>query len=292
MPIRPLSTQPIRLVVHSALSIASGDVNEDGYALLEDQLWVIDGASGLTDRTFTSGPTDAAWLTSTTLTLLSDLPPRDLRTTLGQLVADISTKLEELGVTPECAPHELPSASLAAIRVTGMGLEVLTLGDCRLILRGAHDHHIHVTRSTELDSLDRAAVQQLMAVKRSTGLDLYASRAHILDLLRHNRDLMNRPGGYHAFSTDLNTNSINSEVIKVDEGAVGLLVSDGLYRLVDTFHRYEPSELIEAAERTGLKGLLAELRAIETSDPDAQQYPRLKMSDDATGVLFSITRNG
>lgn len=48
--------------------------------------------------------------------------------------------------------------------------------------------------------------------------------------------------------------------------------------------------MIRAASERGLTTLMAELRQIEREeDPDGQKFPRFKVSDDATALLFEIT---
>jgi hypothetical protein len=71
--------------------------------------------------------------------------------------------------------------------------------------------------------------------------------------------------------------------------AYGLLCTDGFAALVDLYRRYDAASLIERARTEGLVPLLAELRAIEQrEDPDGLTYPRFKVSDDATAVLFEV----
>jgi len=71
--------------------------------------------------------------------------------------------------------------------------------------------------------------------------------------------------------------------------ARGLLVSDGFYRLVDTFRVYpDAPALLGAALERGLAALLAELRMLEDADPECIAYPRIKPKDDATVLLFEI----
>jgi hypothetical protein len=71
------------------------------------------------------------------------------------------------------------------------------------------------------------------------------------------------------------------------------LCSDGFAALCDQYGRYDPGALVHKATTDGLKSLMRELRQIErTEDPDGQRYPRFKVSDDATVVLFEIIENG
>jgi hypothetical protein len=67
-----------------------------------------------------------------------------------------------------------------------------------------------------------------------------------------------------------------------------LLASDGYYRLVDHYHAVSDTELVRETELHGADVLLRKLRAIEAGDPLGAEYPRLKISDDATAVLIGL----
>ena len=72
-------------------------------------------------------------------------------------------------------------------------------------------------------------------------------------------------------------------------GDVLLLVTDGFWRLVDIYGRYDAESLFAAALGGGLQPVAAELRAIEAGDEECLRYPRLKTRDDATAVLVRIS---
>jgi serine/threonine protein phosphatase PrpC len=107
-------------------------------------------------------------------------------------------------------------------------------------------------------------------------------------MTRRHRALMNRPEGY--WTTDLSGRGLDHIEIERMSARAGdhfLLMSDGFYRLVDTYRRYTYATLIEEAQR-GLPQLLRDLREIEDADPECRKYPRLKPRDDATAVLVRV----
>ena len=67
-----------------------------------------------------------------------------------------------------------------------------------------------------------------------------------------------------------------------------LIVSDGLYRLVDVFGVWDGAGLLQAALSDGLDPLCAQLRDLEARDEACVQFPRVKASDDASGLLVRI----
>ena len=68
-----------------------------------------------------------------------------------------------------------------------------------------------------------------------------------------------------------------------------LLVSDGLYRLVDVFGTTTAAGLMERALAQGLLPLYSELRGLELADADCSDYPRVKAHDDASAILVALT---
>jgi hypothetical protein len=69
-----------------------------------------------------------------------------------------------------------------------------------------------------------------------------------------------------------------------------VLLSDGASRLVDPFGRATWEELLALLEESGPDELLRQVRAAEAVDPEGQQWPRTKRSDDATAVYLALNR--
>ncbi|WP_328466752.1 hypothetical protein OHA21_47120 [Actinoplanes sp. NBC_00393] len=69
--------------------------------------------------------------------------------------------------------------------------------------------------------------------------------------------------------------------------------SDGATRPVDQMRCYEWSAYLDLLDKIGPAGLIGQVRAIETADPDGERFPRTKRHDDATvaqyqaGLTFS-----
>jgi hypothetical protein len=67
-----------------------------------------------------------------------------------------------------------------------------------------------------------------------------------------------------------------------------LLVSDGLFRFVDTFGCCDADGLINAVRSSCTTALIERLRHIHENNPEGRELPRSKRSDDATDVAFEI----
>jgi serine/threonine protein phosphatase PrpC len=111
----------------------------------------------------------------------------------------------------------------------------------------------------------------------------------LLPLIRHHRGLMNRPDGYWILDlSERWIEHVETTTPAAEAGDVLLLVTDGFWRLVDTYCQYSERSLFAAALGGGVRPLARELRAIEAADEECRRYPRLKARDDATALLVRI----
>ena len=98
---------------------------------------------------------------------------------------------------------------------------------------------------------------------------------------------MNRPGGYWIASIDPDaSNHMQRRSVKIKVGDRILLASDGL--LEARRFNQKLSWIDAISEKVSIEDILDRLRAAERDDPDGIDFPRLKTSDDATGLLLEI----
>jgi hypothetical protein len=133
--------------------------------------------------------------------------------------------------------------------------------------------------------LDRQVIEQLLH-EIISGPPTHAERMqNVRPRILDNRALRNRLPGYHVLAPDVDTTGrFEQRAFARAEVEGVLMMTDGFYRLVDTYHQYTDASLFDAALERGLSSLLAELRAIERSDPECVEYPRIKAEDDATAL--------
>ncbi|MBI1206173.1 MAG: hypothetical protein GC191_02670 [Azospirillum sp.] len=285
--------------VIDAVSVAAGSkANEDILGHCGDDhtgaAWVLDGATGLAPSPFIPDtPSDAFWLANRLGAALSELslagsfppePPLLFRRVLDRVLADFQANCPELAIP---AGH-LPAAAGAWVRwQPNRGLEFAALGDCRGLLKARGATATALGHSTA-DSSDAKVNAAVRAFHQAGITDPVQIWDRIKDGLRHARTKMNHPGGLWA----LGLVPAAADHLDLDHRAVAgpatlLLLSDGLYRLVDTYFRYDPEGLVNAAAERGLAELCRELRQIEAADPSCQRYPRLKPTDDASALLLA-----
>jgi serine/threonine protein phosphatase PrpC len=268
-----------------------GRANEDRAGSADAAGWVLDGTTGLSSRRLLPGASDAAWFVAAVDEALRRHLPMGLEVcaTLRRSVLDVRERFAAAALQPADEELERPAASLAlARRGPGGDLELASVGDCHILLRDARGK-VEVFGSSPVSELDRQVVARLVEL-RAQGVEGYAEAwDHLVGVIRRNRTLANRDGGYWVL--DLGERwlpHVERRVCVWRPGEPLLLVSDGFYRLVDTFGFYTDQELLEAAQEDGLAELGRQLRTAEGEDPECVRHPRIKVHDDATALLVRL----
>jgi hypothetical protein len=276
-----------------SISHAGQRVNEDRGTALARAAWVLDGATGLGPQRLFPGPSDPAWLAETADHLLRRLTPAidDGSTLLQRLVAELREEFAAAALAPlHGTDIEPPAASLAAVLLAGSELEVVMLGDCKILLRGP-DGHVEAFDQSPVAPFDARVVDALRAAQAAGETELRRIAPRLTALIRENRGRKNRPGGYGVLSDDPAGLAFLAATRRPLAGIThALLATDGFYRLVDTFRTATAEQLFAAARARGLAPLYAELRRLEDADPECLAHPRLKPRDDATALLVCVKR--
>lgn len=134
----------------------------------------------------------------------------------------------------------------------------------------------------ELDRQALAVLERQIA----SGPASYAERlANVWPKIQDNRALRNVVEGYDVLDPSVSCLGRMARMSFERRNIRSfLMLSDGFYRLVDTYHRYTDASLFRTVETDGLLPLLRELRALELDDPECVRYPRFKQCDDATAL--------
>lgn len=274
-------------------SRGSGPHNEDRAGSAGVLAWVIDGATDLVDAPLVGEHTDAAWLaeqTQLSFTSLHSQPIEDL----SELPAMVSERLAEMFAQRSCrqpaARWEHPSAAALIVRATHGELEWVSLGDCALIVETPSGLNCIGVGGPDAGDNKLASTLRQLRQRRTLSTE-HERRAELLPRLRKGRgENLNQPGGYGVISiTPPPRELITTGRLPVAGVSHALLATDGLMRLVEIFERHDARSLLETAKANGLASLLDELRSLEADDSDCLDHPRLKQSDDATGLLMRLS---
>jgi hypothetical protein len=254
--------------------------------------FVIDGATGLGGKPLLDATSDAAWLA----VFAAQAFEAEIHMTnpIADVVRNVNMRVRqrivEVAAGDTLETWALPTASFQLVRMEGRELAVYGLGDCRLFLAGADG----TAFETNGDYSKAESEGARRAVAQAGGLAAWRSLAEepvVREALRRSRARHNQPGGAVWTLGSAPDAAAHLSIRRFGPAlpARGLLCTDGFSALADKYGRYDGAGLIRTAGEHGLHELMKELRRIERDeDPDGQQYPRFKVSDDATAVLFEI----
>lgn len=277
------------LTILDSLSHHGGGANDDRWGCTAHAAWVIDGATSLAGAKALPGPSEAAWFAEAVNRHVLQLVAthEELATLLPAVASRVRADFRRDAGRDLAVGEEPPAASIALLRHTAAGLEALNLGDCVLLYRH-RDGDLRRFGSCAVGPFEDKWLA-IMKRMRAEGADNDAVMKAVWTQVRENRGWSNRDGGYWVM--DLTERWQGHEQIgQLDaaEGAEALLMSDGYYRLVDHYGRYDDEGLLAAARQRGLLALYDELRRIEGEDAATLRYPRIKAQDDATAVLLQV----
>jgi hypothetical protein len=263
--------------------------NADGFRATPRLVVLLDGAAPRSKGRVSSRSNDTVWLVQRFIerffeggTPILDVPGHveQVRAVIGQEYAALC---DQAGFVPD----ETPFACLAIAHDTVEHIDLFNMGDLTTLVRNGAGT-VRRFGDSAVRQLDRQAIA-LLERARADGLATHHERwLSVEGAVLANRARRNVLEGYHVLDVAVSSLGRFQHLRCARAEAVSLLMlSDGFYRLVDTFGRYSDVELFDAVERRGLEPLLAELRSIEREDDECTTYPRFKRHDDATAIWLS-----
>ena len=282
-----------------ATAAGKGRLNEDLAVVFErdgcTDLVLMDGATPLTDeRGIPAGASDPAWFVRRFAADLGHVlrADADQETLVLDALERTRAAYRAAGGSAGLPPYAWPIATLSWVRVRGPGadgahvLELYCLGDSKVLLQQPDG------AALDLDPFDnpqeratQAAVTALVAEGVVDPAERWTRLLPMLQARRHEQNTAAHPavlcldprGPFDA----------RSARTTAAPGALVLLLSDGLYRLVDTYGLYTDAALLAAVRARGLDALLDELRAFEAGKDAAGLG--VKTADDATAIAWRFT---
>jgi hypothetical protein len=280
---------PLRLV--DRVWHPEDEANADAWFADAATAVLLDGATPKASLTVSSRANDTVWLVRRFIelwpTLAVQAPGPAQRAELARLA--LRDELEALCSRAGATPDEDPFACLAIAHDTGSHVELLNMGDLTLLLR-CRDGSVRRLGESAVRALDRRAIAGIERAL-AAGVVPHAERLRsIAAQLFENRSLRNVLPGYEVLEPSVSClERFQRWTFGRSEVRGLLLMSDGFYRLVDTFDAYDDAALFDAIESRGLAPLLDELRAIELADAECVRRPRFKTHDDATALWLEPT---
>lgn len=254
---------------------------------------MIDGGTSVADRDYIAPDMgDVVWFVNRIAAALGDCIEAALGQHAAVQAAVDATRRDygDLGAGQEVPLYAWPIAALTWVRIThgpaGDRLQLYSLGDCKVLLCDADGGAVDLD---PYDNPQEGVLRAEIARLRAEGIvDGPERQARLLPILRARRAFQNtaphpatlclRPNGAFQART--------AEAI-VPAGAAVLVMSDGFYRLVDTYAIHTPASLAARCTRQGLQAALDELRRFEAQAAGpAAASESVKRADDASAVLW------
>uniref|UniRef100_A0A9E7ZKC5 Protein phosphatase 2C domain-containing protein n=1 Tax=Bosea sp. NBC_00436 TaxID=2969620 RepID=A0A9E7ZKC5_9HYPH len=296
---RPAATTrtagPVWRVISQASEKGSAAYNEDIAGAAGACAWIVDGSAFFTGAARTTTESEGAWLVRRIDEILRTNPPEDIAFPDWAAALEQQLRLDyaTLGQGhPEREAGEGPSAVLGLARLVGGGqacrIEAAVIGDVSILIQDGD----RIERWTDPSSNPFEARTIAAATEDGHLPGEVISPKALAQILRNRRSL-NRPGGYWAINPGLSwTQGLRLFSGSISPTATVLLASDGFMRLVDVIAHHDDRGLMDAVKRVGTNGVIAELRQLESADPQAERYRRVKIHDDATALVVSPELHG
>ena len=266
--------------------------NADAFCIRESTAVLLDGAAPRGNERVSAEADDTVWLVRrfieewATAGTRGDADARrcDVRARVEAARAILKREYAALCAAAGILPPEQPFACLAIAELEGSVLDLFNMGDLSTLVR-APDGSLQRFGASAVRELDRRALDELGRLL-AAGVEPHAERrARLGPMILAHRALRNQLPGYDVLDLE------DGGAARFEHRAFGasavrhvLMMSDGFYRLVDTFERYTDGTLFHAVEQRGLAALLQELREVEGNDPECRRYLRFKTHDDATAL--------
>ena len=253
--------------------------NEDMAIARDDLLVVLDGATVRTDTGCHHG---VVWyvqqLAQEFVARASD-PCRALVDALASAIAAVARQHSECDLTHPGTP----SAGIGAVRLSPDTVDWLVLGDVTVVL--------DTPPEPAVISDDRVSATAL-AERRAADLYPIGSADKAVSLLVMKRAELaarNRPNGYWISAADpaAANHALTGTAPRADVRRIAVL-SDGAARVV-AFGLLSWTDALDTLESEGPSALIRRVRDAERDDFLGLRWPRNKVSDDATAVIFPNT---
>lgn len=272
-----------------------GGINEDLIAVFESaettDLVVLDGATSVADADYVDlAQGDVAWFVRAFAAELKNA----ITPGLGQGAAvrravDAVRHVYTARAGAQAIPlYAHPLAALAWIRIRHgqdhCALSLYCLGDCKAF---AVDAAGAVLDLDPYLNPHEAVLQEAIAALGPDGAgDPATKRARLLPMLRTRREFQHRsPAPDVLCLAPQGEFKAREYALPLAPGSAVLAMTDGFYRLVDSYGLYTIAELAQRCRTAGLAAPMDELRAFEAARPSGTLA--VKSADDASAVLWT-----
>jgi len=254
-------------------------------------LLVIDGGTSVAERDYIEPDIgDVAWFVRSFAAEIgrNARADRSQQESVDAAVAAVRTAFEQAGGHEPVPVHAWPIAALTWVRIAQHGrrstASLYSLGDCKTLLRTPDGA---VCDPDPFSNPQEAVLQAEIARLRAEGVtDAAQRRERMLPMLRARREAQNlSPAPTVLCVQPHGSFQARMRSFELAPGAALLVMTDGFYRLVDTYGLHTDAGLIAHAEARGLEAVLEELRTFEQATGNTGERA-VKAADDASAAFW------
>ncbi len=268
------------------------DNNEDAFGVVQNCAWVLDGSTGLSGRRLVADCTDsdAAWYAKRFSDYLRKAlhdPAQTLTQIFAEGVREVWQEFESLA-NDRILQDDVPCTLGTAVRVSENTFEFINIGDCPLLVR-FRDGSVLQYRDDSLPNLDAESLKFAVSLAKKHNLSLRECDELLKPRLKEVRRLAGQENGYVALSN-------RPECIsRAPHGSFPLnsvldfcILSDGFEQFYSLFQLCTKEEFMDLAATREHSELFEILKQAQENDPTRNNFPRFKLSDDATLIYCKI----
>ncbi|MFC4386636.1 protein phosphatase 2C domain-containing protein [Gracilibacillus marinus] len=266
-----------------------GIMNEDKKVVNKEKgiYAVIDGASTVTPYQNEEGRT-GGYLAAQILAESLEKEEGSLRDIVLLGNQTLKEEMQQAGVDFSLKPNRW-SAAFVAIKLSDKKLEYVQAGDCMLFVR-YRDGEVRVITRDDVQMFDHLLLQEYLALRHSGELDAKEIAEGLLPWKQANRNMANEWNGYSVLNgDDYLVDFMDNGVISLSNVSKIYLCTDGLFYPQTTINDHPNwNKMLDCMDELGLVGYANALIDMEEKDRECVQYPRLKKSDDKTGIMIDM----
>lgn len=267
-------------------------INEDIFYTSEDITILMDGATGLGNNELDIYKTSAEWYVSELLQYLKcklvdkkNIELEDLvKVAIEHMAEKIEKKEKELGIKLES--YEIPSSSLVILRKREEFLEFFSLGDSITLIKHKKDNIVEEIRDWNIYNLDNNVWKLMKDISTAKNITIKETmnEPEVLELLRNNRQLKNKEGGYYIASDDSSVVSYAyQKKYKLDEIEKVFICTDGFD--IDVLNMTK-EEFMNNISDENIEYYAKEIKRKLLEDKNWEKYQnRFKDCDDITAII-------
>ena len=258
-----------------SLSLAGGSENIDYIRATERCVLLLDGSTPLIKSNYaTSRFTELFAKCFFELFEAGESATDAINGAIANVYEDFKTCVENNDV------GYFPSATLVLAYMENGKLCIINIGDSTALVVMKNGKVVRIS-SDDVPRFDNSVIDRMKQIRSHTGMDMsdIIVLPEIREMLVKNRGFMNKPDGYRIVAFEMESVG-EKDIIRFDASKVERIIlhSDGFDDLGD--------ELL--SPDANLEQIYANLRKMENDDYLMNKYPRLKVSDDASAVIFTI----